>query len=120
MGQEVVISCQRNFGSVIWAIDLPSGRISTIAVASLHLQRNITTLTFLGDPGCGFEVIILPTSNASCIRSELHVTAANKLHGVRVFCGTYNTTIQVSSVRKSTLNTLYIKDSVQNHVCVYA
>ena len=107
MGQAVVISCQNNSFSVNWAIDLPSGTISKIA---LYVDRN-RSLTFLGDPGCGFEVFVLPTSNNTYIHTELRVTAARKLNGVRVFCGTYNTTIQVSSVRKSTLNTQYYKES---------
>lgn len=96
VGQAVVISCQNNSFSVNWAIDLPSGKISTIA---LYVDHN-RSLTFLGDPGCGFQVFILPTSNSSYIHSELRVTAARKLNGVRVFCGTFNTTIQVSSVGK--------------------
>ena len=97
MGRQVVFSCQQT-GFSSWTIHLPSrGQITRT------ITQQDTEVTFQGDPGFGFTILIIPSSSG--IHSELHVTAVRQLNGVLVECtggrGLMSYTIQISSEGQS-------------------
>ena len=95
-GKQVVFSCQQS-GFSRWSVDLPSMEQLTLLIIS---STSDTELMLDNDPGFGFTVHILSTSQG--IHSELRVTVVRELNGATVRCeggrATSPSTIQISSV----------------------
>ena len=94
-GEQVVFTCQQSGSASRWTVNLPGVLISNSASSSQAGR----VLTFVDDPGFGFEIHIL--SSSSPIISELHVTAVRQLNGVTVECvgnsGSFMSTIEIVS-----------------------
>ena len=104
MGQQAVFTCQQSGSISRWTINLPEG-ISIRLTNSATSSQAGTVLTFVDDPGFGFEIhVLLSSSLNTTVISELRVTAVRQLNGVTVEClgfsGNFISTIQIVSVGK--------------------
>ena len=100
VGEQVVFTCQHNAtGSQTlitarWTVTLPN---ITLRITSSSAQLVGTESSFVGDPGYGFEILIVPSNSPRSLTSELSVTATRQLNGAPVECagnsGRYMTTI---------------------------
>ena len=101
VGEQVVFVCQQNGSALTWTVDLPGGISNELSNSASSSQAG-TVLTFADDPGFGFEILVLSSSSASSVISELRVTAVRQLNGVTLEClgvsGSYMSTIQIASV----------------------
>ena len=95
VGEQVVFVCQQTGPTLTWRVDLPGGSSIERSVLSPEVG---TVVTFVNDPGLGFEIHILSPSSAGII-SELRVTAVRQLNGVTVECrgasGSFMSTIAI-------------------------
>ena len=104
LGQQVLFVCQQPGSTTTWTVNLPRMRLRVLAPREVGRVE-----MFPDDPGFAFEVITM--ANNTSIVSELRVTAARELNGVRVDCegfrGTYMSEIQVASVGESHVDDLF-------------
>ena len=97
-GAEIVFVCQLPSSPSGWVINL-IGRSRLLSSAAASQAGMI--LTFSGDPGYGFEIRVLNSSQAGFF-SELRVTAVTELNQVTVECQgisrSFMSTINIVSV----------------------
>ena len=103
MGQQAVFTCQQSGSISRWTVNLPGGTSARLTNSAISSQAG-TVLTFVDDPGFGFEIHVLSSSSSTNVISELLVTALSQLNGVTVECigisGIFMSTIHIASVGK--------------------
>lgn len=99
VGQKIVFTCKQNTTHFSrWTIFLNR----TYNFSNPTSQTGI--LTFIEDPGFGFEIYVSDQNSGRSDISELRVTAVEQLNGVTVECraqainSVFTSTIQIASV----------------------